>query len=84
MSENVNEEKKQYTVQILSMLPVPAREPDRFGEYDYVIMCRVGNNKVVTVRIPAKDLTLDKIREAVIAELKRLKQFEGVTFTVEV
>jgi len=79
-----NEEKKQLQITIMNMLPVPAREPERFGEQDYLILCKTSDGRVITVRIPAKELTLERIKEEVLKELKKIKEHIGKTFTIEV
>lgn len=81
---SANEEKKQLQITIVNMFPVPAREPDRFGEQDYLVICRTADNRVITVRIPAKELTLERIREEVLKELRKLTEYVGKSFTVEI
>lgn len=79
---SAEEEKKTVKVTIVNMFPMPAREPERFGEQDYVVIVRVGERKVVQVRIPAKELTLERIREEVMKELRKYSEFIGKTFEI--
>ncbi len=53
------------TVQIISMLDVPAQTPERLGKMDMLLTYRVDPLHSFTIRIPAETSTPDKIDAAI-------------------
>jgi len=67
---------------ILSTVDVPAEEPTRAGKFDVLVTYRVGRYQTGTVRIPKEELTEEKVREVIKADVEKKAKFVGMKFTV--
>jgi hypothetical protein len=67
------------TAQIVSVISVPATEPDRLGKFDTRVTYRVGTANYFTVTVPKEHPTAAEIEAAIKADYAQRKELLGRT-----
>jgi len=80
--EKTNENVIEFTVE--RIYKIPAREPNRFGEFDVAVLVRDSRGQFHTVKIPEKEFSEEKLVEAVKKEVLKYSKFIGKKFSIKI
>jgi len=74
------EEKREIT--IVDIRKVPAREPERWGKFDYLVTYQTDPLHTYILRIPEEDFSEEKLKEYIRKELEEVRKWVGKKLTI--